>query len=73
MNRPIHLLAVLALTGVLTGCPGNGAREMLDTAQLEEVQDNRENAHKIYRKIIEQYPDSPEADKARARLDATEE
>lgn len=46
---------------------------MLDTAQLEEVQDNLENARKIYGKIVEQYPDSPQAEKARARLEATQE
>ena len=44
--------------------------EMLETAQLEEVQQNLENARKIYREIVEQYPDSPEAAKARGRLEA---
>jgi len=73
MTKRAEVLAALALTATLCGCPGNGAQEMLDTAQLEEVQDNLENARKIYRRIIEQHPDSPQADTARARLDAMRE
>lgn len=70
-RNPTSLIAAVALALALTGCPGSGAQEMLETAQLEEVQDNLENARKIYRKIVEQYPDSPQADKARERLEAT--
>ncbi len=70
MSQGIQVFAVVALAVVLSGCPGNAADEMLDTAQLEEVQDNLENASKIYRDIIERYPDSPEAKTAQSRLDA---
>lgn len=71
MKKPLSWIAAGALALVLTGCPGNAAQEMLETAQLEEVQDNLENARKIYRTIVEQYPDSPQAVEARARLEAT--
>ena len=73
MTRRFRFLAALAVVAALSGCPGNGAQEMLDTAQLEEVQDNLANARKIYQRIIEQHPDSPEADAARARLEALQE
>lgn len=55
---------------VLVGCVGGGPREMLDTAELEEMQQNVEHATKIYRRIIDEYPDAPEARTARTRLKA---
>ncbi len=70
MTKTTRFLAAAAVSMALVGCPGGGAQEMLETAQLEEVQDNLENARKIYRKIVEQYPDSPQADEARGRLEA---
>lgn len=70
MTKGTQILAVVALAFALTGCPGSSAQELLDTAQLEEMQENLDNASKIYRQVIEKYPGSPEAEKARARLDA---
>lgn len=73
MRKLSQQIAAIGIAFALSGCPGNSAQEMLDTAQLEEVQDNLENARKIYGKIVEQYPDSPQAETARARLEATQE
>lgn len=75
MKTVSSLSTALALTIalLLSACPGGSAQEMLETAQLEEVQDNLENARKIYQRIIEQYPDSAPADEARARLAALQE
>ena len=70
MNKSLSMLAVVALAAALTGCPGSAAQDMLETAQLEEVQNNPENARKIYRRIVEQYPNSSQAEEAKARLDA---
>jgi len=69
VRSPRITALVLALAGCPTGCTGSGAREMLDTARLEEVRDNPENAAGIYRAIVEQYPGSSPAEAARARLD----
>jgi TolA-binding protein len=63
--------AALLLAGAtLSGCPGRGATEMLDTAQLEEKQENFPNARKLYEQIVRDYPGSPEAAKAAERLAA---
>jgi TolA-binding protein len=59
------LIACLLL--LLVGC-GDKAKDLLDTAQLEEKQNNRPNATKLYRQIVEKYPDSPYANQAKARL-----
>jgi TolA-binding protein len=52
---------------LLVGC-GDKAKDLFDTAQLEEKQNNRPHATKLYRQIVEQYPDSPYANQAKARL-----
>jgi outer membrane protein assembly factor BamD (BamD/ComL family) len=37
-------------------------------AQLEEKQNNKPHATKLYRQIVEEYPDSPYANQANTRL-----
>jgi outer membrane protein assembly factor BamD (BamD/ComL family) len=41
---------------------------LYDTAQLEEKQFNKPHAEKLYRRIVEEYPDSPYASQAKTRL-----
>ena len=52
---------------LLVGC-GDGAKDLYDTAELEEKQNNRPHAAKLYRQIVEEHPDSPYASQAKARL-----
>lgn len=53
---------------LLAGCPGNDARVLFENAAYEESHMNYDNAKKIYEEIISRYPESKEADIARARL-----
>ena len=72
MKRFILILVVI--TGLsITGCTGNNAKELFETAQLEELQNNPDHAIKLYREIIEKDPESPYAGKARKRLAALEQ
>ena len=59
-------LAVYLLL-LLIGC-GDNAQDLYDTAQLEEKQNNRQHATKLYRRILEEYPNSPHANQAKTRL-----
>jgi len=52
---------------LLMGC-GDKAKDLLDTAQLEEKQNNKPQATKLYRQIVEEYSDSPFANQAKTRL-----
>ena len=65
-------LFVSALTILLSvsmfGCTGDKAKELMDTAILEEKQHNTEHARKLYQEIIQKYPDSPLARDARKKL-----
>jgi len=67
-----QFILVLVMIGGLSiaGCSGNNAGELFETAQLEELQNNRDHAIKLYREIIEKDPESEYAGKARKRLDA---
>jgi Tetratricopeptide repeat len=55
---------------VLPGCGGDQASQWLETAQLEERQNNVAHAKQLYEDIVRLYPDSQAAKTARARLDA---
>jgi TolA-binding protein len=52
----------------LSGCSGNRAAELFETAQFEEVQNNQEHAKQLYSEIIAKYPESEYAKKAKERL-----
>ena len=49
------------------GC-GDKAKDLFDTAQLEEKQNNKPHTTKLYWQIVEEYPDSPYASQAKLRL-----
>jgi outer membrane protein assembly factor BamD (BamD/ComL family) len=61
-----RFLAVYLLL-LLVGC-GDNAKDLYDTAELEEKQNNKPHATKLYRRIVEEYPDSPYANQAKTRL-----
>ena len=52
---------------LLMGC-GDKAKDLYDTAQLEEKQNNKLHATQLYRQIVEEYPDSAYANQAKTRL-----
>ena len=55
------------IVALLSGC-GDKAKDTYETAQLEEKQFNKPHATKLYRQIVEEYPDSPYANQAKTRL-----
>ncbi len=52
---------------LLLGC-GDKAKDLYDTAQLEEKQNNKPHATKLYRQIVEEHPNSPYGNQAKIRL-----
>jgi len=69
MTRTRRLGAVLGLAVLLHAC-GGSAKELLDTAQLEETQRNLPHARELYQELLRRYPNSPEAATAAGRLKA---
>ncbi|NWF73072.1 MAG: hypothetical protein HXY51_08570 [Nitrospirae bacterium] len=61
------ILCALCCMLVLS-CSGDKAKELLETAELEDQQNNAAHAKQLYEDIIRLYPSSPEAEFARARL-----
>jgi TolA-binding protein len=62
--------AVVALALVAVLACGGGAKELLDTAQFEELQRNTTHARELYQEILRKHPHSPEAATAKERLAA---
>lgn len=54
--------------GLLLGCSGDKAKELLETAEFEERQMNLPHAKQLYDDVIRLYPSSKQAEIARARL-----
>ena len=67
--KKLFSILVLLLCLMLAGCTDK-AEELYETAKLEELQNNPDHARKLYREIVEDYPQSEYADKARDRLSA---
>ena len=53
-------------------CRRGEAKDLFDTAQLEEKQFNKMHATELYQQVVEQYPNSPYASQAKNRLVALE-
>jgi TolA-binding protein len=66
-------MLLIILATALSGCSGNGAKELFDTAKLEELQDNHEHARQLYQEIIDNYPESQYANRANERLSELKE
>lgn len=63
------LLMIMFPVLLLAGCSSGGnGQELMETAQFEEKQGNREHATKLYQEIIRKHPGSENAKKAEARL-----
>ena len=69
MMRRSQLAGAALLAAALLGC-GGGAKDLLDTAQLEETQRNVPHARELYQEVVRRYPNTPEAATAAERLRA---
>jgi len=67
MRQWMHIGAVVFCMA-LTACSGDKAKELFETAELEERQHNIAHAKQLYEDLIRLYPSSPQAEIAQARL-----
>ncbi len=58
----------MALACLLGACAGDKSKELFETAQFEEKQNNRQHAMQLYQEIVTKYPTSPLAKQAQDRL-----
>ncbi|MCP4347915.1 MAG: outer membrane protein assembly factor BamD [Desulfobacterales bacterium] len=72
MKKTVLIFMIILSIGLL-GCSGKKAEELFETAELEELQKNPEHASELYQELIEKYPKSEYAEKARKRLSALKE
>lgn len=55
---------------LLTACSGGSAKDLYETAEFEELQNNHLHAVQLYSEIIEKYPKSEYASLSKKRLSA---
>lgn len=68
MTRFLAILMIL--TALMLGGCSDSAKELFETAKLEELQNSTEHARQLYQEIIEKHPDSKFAALAKQRLEA---
>jgi TolA-binding protein len=61
-------IGTVAFCIALAACTGDKAKELFETAELEERQHNVAHAKQLYEDLLRLYPSSPQAETARARL-----
>ena len=59
--------------GLLTACGEHGGKDLFETAQFEEKQNNVPHAKELYQEILTKYPQSEYARKAEERLQRLKE
>lgn len=62
------LVLVMVLTGLMGACSADKSKELFETAQFEEKQNNKEHARQLYQEIVTKYPKSPLAKQAAGSL-----
>jgi len=68
MMKSIFFALILVVAVGLISCSADKAVELFETAQFEELQNNNEHARQIYEDIINKYPQSDSAKKAKEKL-----
>ena len=65
-----HLKIILFyfLLFFVTACGGSGAKDIYETAQFEELQNNHKHAFQLYEEIVRDYPESEFAKKSGERI-----
>ncbi len=71
--KGIFIVVLLSLALALSGCSGEKAEGLFETAKLEELQNAPDHAMKLYNEILDKYPESEYARKAEERLAALKE
>jgi outer membrane protein assembly factor BamD (BamD/ComL family) len=68
MKNVLKVIMLVLMLAVFTACT-DSARNLYETAQFEEKQQNYEHAAEIYEEIVTKYPASEYAPQAKERLE----
>ena len=69
--KPWAVVLVWVVVMGLSGC-GEDPKQLFETAQFEEKQNNQAHARELYERVIQASPDSEWAQKAKERMQALE-
>jgi len=68
LKKRVLFLSIIVICLIFLGC-ADKAKKNFEIAQFEELQTNFTHARKLYKNIIENYPKSEYAKKAKDRLE----
>lgn len=66
--RKVLVILLIVVTYMVGACSGSGPKELFETAQFEELQNNKAHALELYEEIVEKHPTSKFAPKAAERI-----
>ena len=66
--KRLTLPAAVFFALIVAGCGDNAGKDLFETAQFEEKQNNVPHAKELYQEIVTKYPQCEYARKAEARL-----
>ncbi len=64
----LRIMFFFLLLLYVTACGGSGAKELYETAQFEELQNNHKHALQLYEEIVRDYSGSEYAKKSGKRI-----
>ena len=67
--KPWTHIGAVVFCIALIACSGDKAKELFETAEFEERQQNVPHAKQLYEELVRLYPSSPQAETAKARLE----
>ena len=70
MQSARFIVLLLCLSWSVSSCGNDGGRELFETAQFEEKQNNPAHAKELYREIMQKYPQSEYSKRSEERLRA---
>ena len=66
--KNLKVIFFYSLLFFVTACGGSGAKDLYETAQFEELQNNHRHALQLYEEIVRDYPGSEFAKKSGDRI-----
>ena len=66
--KNLKIILISSFLLFVTACSGSGAKDLYETAQFEELQNNHRHALQLYEEIVRDYPESEFAKKSGERI-----
>ena len=66
--KNLKIIFIFSFLLFVAACSGSGAKDLYETAQFEELQNNHRHALQLYKEIVRDYPGSEFAKKSGKKI-----